>query len=193
MKTIIALLAVACIIVLACGMASAAPPTPSPSTVIVGNTASNPVPVSGNVGITGTASVNVTNTVPVSGSVALSGTPNVSISGTPTVNVNSAAPADTTVLMQIPEHATSDLVRALDTSACSSLRIAVANNDPANSLTLIVWDHTTNPTSIALIRTSIAVRGVYATSATFVIDTPPPDTDIYFSGSTSYSANAYCR
>jgi hypothetical protein len=48
----------------------------------------NTVPITGNVGITGTANVNVTNTaVPVTGTVGISGTPTVNVGTMPPVQI----------------------------------------------------------------------------------------------------------
>jgi len=70
-------LVVALISVFVYGFAFAASPNP---TVTVVNTSSNPVPVTGNLAISGTANVNVTNAaLPVTGSVGITGTPNVKV------------------------------------------------------------------------------------------------------------------
>jgi hypothetical protein len=58
--------------------------------VRVANSNSNPVPINGNVVVSGTANVNVTNTAPIAVSIAnnpLGVTGNVGIVGTPTVNI----------------------------------------------------------------------------------------------------------
>jgi hypothetical protein len=63
MKKTVVLLCILVLIAFSYGVVSAASPDKD---VVVTNTSSNPVPVAGNVAITGTTNVNVTNTVPVS-------------------------------------------------------------------------------------------------------------------------------
>ncbi len=66
--------------------------------VTVNNTNANPVPVNGNVVVSGTANVNVTNTVPVMGNVGVTGT--VSVGSMPTVTLDTSIPL--TVKTQTP-------------------------------------------------------------------------------------------
>lgn len=70
MKKVICLV-VSVMAVLIYGVAMAVPNNPPSAPVTVVNTDANPVPVTGNFGISGTADVNVTNTVPVTGTVAI--------------------------------------------------------------------------------------------------------------------------
>jgi hypothetical protein len=78
---------------------SPVPVTVTNPTVTVGNT----VPVTGNVGITGTPNVNVTNTVPVTGNVGVTGTVMVTNPvGTVTVGNTNASPIPVTVTNTLP-------------------------------------------------------------------------------------------
>jgi hypothetical protein len=62
-----------------------------PQKVVVTNTNANPVPVNGNVVVTGTTNVNVTNaSIPVTGTVGISGTPTVNVGSMPALTVQNA-------------------------------------------------------------------------------------------------------
>ena len=71
MKRTVVLLCVPILIAFSYGVVPAASPDKPDKDVVVTNTSSNPVPVTGNVGITGTANVKVTDTVSVSGVVSV--------------------------------------------------------------------------------------------------------------------------
>lgn len=84
--------------VLVYGVALALPNNPPSAPVTVVNTETNPVPVTGNLGISGTADVNVTNTVPITGDVNVTNTVpvtgNVNVTGTVAIdNMNMKEPA----------------------------------------------------------------------------------------------------
>ena len=86
-------------------IAYAEPPLPTINTKIT-NTSANPVPVNGNVVVTGTANVNVTNTVPVSGTVNVGSMPPINVQmanpGTFLVPFNASQPS---VTVQLPKAA----------------------------------------------------------------------------------------
>jgi hypothetical protein len=188
MNRLIALSGALILILFSFEMAIAAGSAP----VTVVNTSSNPVPVTGSVGITGTANVNVTNSVPISGSVTLTGTPNVNVSNTPDVRITNTSipvelqPRKTTTLLAGPK-TNDNFGDILDASQCSILRIDVRNDNGVLSISIDDYDPAKGGFSI------IHQDVNSGNSAQFIVEVPPPTILVLAQGSTDYWVNIYCR
>lgn len=192
-------------LVLVCqGLAWADPQVPPSAPVTVVNTGANPVPVQGNVavsggnvsvvgnvGISGTADVNVKNTVAVTGTVAIAGTPtvsvgsaapitgSVSITGTPKVNVtnDSLPPVKTKVLLvkQLQSGTNSFTLSDADLATCSRLRIDIYNQSTSTDATahasFDAWAYAFYDAHNG--RLAVVSDVVFAQVGTAIIDFPP--------------------
>ncbi len=156
------------------------------------NTPSNPVPVTGSLGITGTANVNITNpTVPVSGNVSLTGTPNVNVSNTPNVNItNNSIPVtlQSKVTKLFYGHKFENSAGELDTSPCSILRFDAINFD-ANTLKIYIYDSNLVDGGFLIMENGLAPQQ----HIQFTMEAPPPSLLVEAQDSKDYWLNVWCR
>ena len=171
------------------------------SSVIIDNTKSNPVPVTGDVNLSGTPTViigDTTSPIPVKGEVGLTGTPTVSIGNTPANPVPVGVFKKTIQLLgmtqfSIPQNSNVDIGINIDVSNCSEVRFSARSTTPPAKYPIYcrLYD---NLTGALLAEGSSS----FDNSQTLLVQTPGSTTlnvkcINYDSISTDIKAALYCR
>jgi len=108
------------------------------SSVTIDNTKSNPVPVTGDVNLSGTATViigDTTSPVPIKGDVGLTGTPTVSVGNTTANPVPVGVVKKTTQLLgmtqfTVPQNDSLEIAKNIDVSNCAEVRFSSRSLTP---------------------------------------------------------------
>lgn len=171
------------------------------STVTIDNAKSNPVPVSGEVSLSGTPTViigDTTSPVPIRGEVGLAGTPAVSVGNTTSNPVPVAVVKKTTQLLgmtqfTVPQNESLDIGKGIDVSNCAEVRFSSRSLTPPSKYPIYcrLYDGLTG----ALLAEG---SSTFENSQTLLVQTPTSSSlDVkcinYDSLPTEIKAALYCR
>jgi len=171
------------------------------SSVTIDNTKTNPVPITGDVGLSGTPTViigDTTSPIPIKGDVGLTGTPTVSIGNTTANPVPVGVVKRTTQLLGmtqfiVPQNDSLDIAKNIDVSHCGEVRFSSRSVTPPAKYPVYcrLYDSLTG----ALLAEG---SSSFDNSHTLLIQTPTASSlDIkcinYDSLSASIKAALYCR